>query len=57
MFYMHESRRNELLVSIAILAIVALFVPRFSHAVYAIAKKVPCTKRVLIRTKKTHSWY
>ncbi len=49
MFYMRKSRRNELVVSIAILAIVALFVPRFSHVAYAIAKKVPRAKRVPIK--------
>jgi hypothetical protein len=56
MFYMRESRRNELIASIAILAIIALFVPRFSHVAYTIAQKVPWAKRVPIK-KKTHSWY
>ena len=54
---MREDRRNELVVSIAILAIVALFVPRFSHVAYAIAKKVLLAKRVLISERKLHAWY
>ena len=54
MFYMCKSRRNELVVSIAILAIVALFVPRFSHVACTIAKKVPRAKRVPIKKRLTH---
>ncbi len=57
MFYGRESRRNELVVSIATFAIVALTFWRFYHVACAIAKKVPCAKGVPIRQLRHHSWY
>jgi hypothetical protein len=48
-FYVHERQINELVVSIATLAIVVILFWRFYHVACAIAKKVPHTKRVSIR--------
>ncbi len=57
MFYMRENRRNELVVSIATLAIVALSFRKFYHVVRARAKKVPLAKRFPIRERKLRASY
>ena len=57
MFYMCKNQQNELVVSIATLAIVALSFQRFYHVVCARANKVPLAKRVPIRERKLRAWY
>ena len=57
MLYMRENQRNELVVSIATLAIVALLFRRFYYVVGTRAKKVPLAKRVPIRERKLRAWY